>query len=145
MWRKDDTVEPESAAGAPLGVRLILLLVGLGIGAITVVAFDLILSVVSGDDVQLTEGITFLGAMSVWVSVPFLCLAFIGVVNKVPWIVALALTFLIWGYMLADSIASLDSDGGANIGLGLILAISPAVISVVSVIVAWKSEQPKSE
>jgi hypothetical protein len=65
------------------------------------------------------------------VAAPFLLLALAGTRDKLPWLVAFALTLALWGYLLFDGVRyhwSGDTSG-ANIGLGLILLVSPLVIA----------------
>lgn len=62
---------------------------------------------------------------------PFGLLALAGVRNKVPWIVGLAMTAALWGYYFFDGIRYHFSGdrSGANIGLGLLMIVSPIIIS----------------
>jgi hypothetical protein len=132
-------------SGAPFWLRLLMALSSLCIGLAIVFGFAAIDSAVSGRDMQIGEGHNFLAMLSAWVSVPFLTLAVIGITNKLPWIVALGLTASMWAYIVYDVFSGLGNHQGANIGLGIAFVVSPAVITVISVIVAWKSEQGDQE
>ena len=69
------------------------------------------------------------------VAAPFLVLAILGVRQRRPWLVGLALTFSLWGYYLFEGVRyQWSPDGsGANIGLGLIMLASPLVITPICV------------
>lgn len=75
------------------------------------------------------------------VAAPFLLLSLAGTRDRLPWLVALALTLALWGYSLFDSVRYQWSGdrSGANIGLGLIMLASPWVIAAVSMgLYAWR-------
>ena len=60
---------------------------------------------------------------------PFGLLARAGIRDRVPWIVAGILTACVWGaYFVSVLIAARDRTG-ANIGIGLLLLVSPLVIA----------------
>jgi hypothetical protein len=65
------------------------------------------------------------------VSIPFIAVAVTGTKKVAPWIVALSLTFAFWGYYLFRGVSyQWYPDGtGADIGLGLIMLVSPIVIT----------------
>jgi hypothetical protein len=74
-------------------------------------------------------------------SIPFFILAVLGIRFGSAWIVGIAVTVLLWGYALFDAI--FRTEGGANIGLGLIMMVGPIAIAILCVIVAWKADQAK--
>lgn len=130
--------------GAPLFQRFMLLVAGLAIGIVTLVTFMIIHSFFTGVDFQVEDGLSFLAIQAGWISFPFLILAVLGINRKLPWITGVTLTIALWGYSLFDAISTWDTDRGANIGLGLILLLSPGIITVVSLVVAFQAEKRAS-
>jgi hypothetical protein len=63
------------------------------------------------------------------VAAPFGLLAISGVTRRRPWFVAGALTLAFWALVWAD-VAIRPGAGGANIGLGLLMLLSPVVITL---------------
>ena len=84
-----------------------------------------------------------LGEEWVWqallISIPFIAVALTGTLRKAPWLVGLALTLALWGYALYDGVSyQWHPDGtGANIGLGLIMLVSPVFITAICLAVYW--------
>ena len=75
----------------------------------------------------------FLLFQIVWISIPFYALMLYNPTSYEPWIVSFLLTCSVYAYSIIDAIGR---PGGANIGMGLILAASPFVITGVSLGVA---------
>lgn len=72
---------------------------------------------------------------------PFLLLSLAGTRDKLPWLVAAFLTLALWGWVLFDGVRYQWSGdkSGANIGLGLIMLVSPFVITGVAMgLYAWR-------
>lgn len=130
--------------GAPLSQRLMLLAAGLGIGIVTLATFMIIHSFYTGTDFQVEDGLSFLAIQAGWISFPFLTLAILGFSSKLPWVTGIVLTIALWGYSLFDAISNWDTDRGANIGLGLILLLSPGIITVICLVVAFQAEKRAS-
>ena len=62
-------------------------------------------------------------------SSPFGLLALAGVRGKLAWAVAIILTIAFWGFYLSVGLKSVGAPPDANIGLGLLMLASPAVIA----------------
>jgi len=62
------------------------------------------------------------------IAAPFGLLALQRISEHRPWIVAAALTLLFWSLPVADALIR-QGRGGANIGLGLFLLVSPLVVT----------------
>lgn len=76
------------------------------------------------------------------VSIPFLILAFAGVAKKLPWLVGLGMTAAFWGIYLADAIYRDGGGSGANIGLGLLILLSPMIITLSCLATAKSQNAP---
>ncbi len=131
----------EDKYGAPVPMRLALLALAAAIGVGTIALCQAIVYLITGDDPQIMNGLTFLTIQAAFVSFPFAILAIIGIRKKSPWLSGLALTAVLWGYFLYDVISSRGSGEGANIGLGLIMIVSPGVIAVICLIVAREADR----
>ena len=70
------------------------------------------------------------------VSAPFLVMALLRIGSKAPWTLGIAMTLSLWGYYLYDGLRDKGEDKGANIGLGLIIMISPVVFLVICLLAA---------
>ncbi|HEX8654468.1 MAG TPA: hypothetical protein VF693_04505 [Allosphingosinicella sp.] len=101
-------------------------LAALAIGPLTVASVSAIL-LLTGGSLDLSEEWAVLAYQAVMGSVPFLLLAGSGVTARAPWAVGLAVHILLWGLCVLDPF--LRDGGGANIGLGLIMLLSPAIIA----------------
>ena len=66
------------------------------------------------------------------VSFPYLVLATFGVTARRPWLAGLCLTVAFWGHYLWDIIHY--EGGGANIGLGILMMLSPILITGASLL-----------
>jgi hypothetical protein len=136
---------PEDRYGAPVPMRLALLALAAAIGVGTIALCQTVVYLITGDDPQIMNGLTFLAIQVAFVSFPFAILAIIGIRKKTPWLSGLALTAVVWGYFLFDVISSRGSGEGANIGLGLIMMGSPGIIAVICLIVAREAERSMPE
>ncbi len=59
---------------------------------------------------------------------PFGILALAGIRATLPWFVAVILTACFWGAYFASAVIAARDRSGANIGMGLVMFISPLVI-----------------
>lgn len=116
-----------------LGSRL-LLAIGIGVGVVLIVNGTVCL--VTQKSLSLSEEGGVFAFQAVLMSIPFLILAVAGIDKKAPWLVGFAMTLAVWGFYLADSLIRYGDGSGANIGLGLLLIVSPLVIAVASLAVA---------
>jgi hypothetical protein len=123
---------PADEAKTPLGCFLALA-IGPVVAGGNAIAFSLLT-----DRPMSQEGgpIIFESAL---VSIPFIAIALTGTLRKAPWLVGLALTLALWGYILYEGVTyQWYPDGtGANIGLGLILLASPVFITAICLGVYW--------
>jgi len=117
---------PPPPAGGP-GIAGCLLAPALGGGV--VVGHWLAFSLLTGRPFDPDDKLVFLWHM-LSVAAPFALLALMDV-GRWPWLTALALTLAFWGYTLWEGVSyQWNSDGsGANIGLGLIMLVSPLFIA----------------
>ncbi|RYG86874.1 MAG: hypothetical protein EON59_08930 [Alphaproteobacteria bacterium] len=65
-------------------------------------------------------------------SFPYLVLAIFGITARRPWFTGLCLTAAFWGYYLWD--ITHYEGGGANIGLGILMMLSPIPITGASLL-----------
>ncbi len=73
------------------------------------------------------------------VAIPFGLLAITGIRTLLPWLVGLALTLALWGYFVFDMATG---PPGANFGLGLIIILSPIIITFACLgAYGWQYEQ----
>ncbi|MGH6617585.1 hypothetical protein [Sphingomonas sp.] len=63
---------------------------------------------------------------------PYIVLALLGIRTRRSWVVGLVLTTAFWGFYLFTTLQSYG--GGANIGLGLLMMLSPLVILAASLL-----------
>lgn len=103
----------------------------LAIGPLVAFGTAAAFSLLTGRSLNLSEEWQVIAWQAVSVSVPFLALAVTGTKRKTPWIVGLVLTLMLWGYYLYKGVSyQWHPDGsGANIGLGLIMLVSPVFIT----------------
>jgi hypothetical protein len=121
--------------------RLRLLGVALSIGALLVLAYNFAADLILG---HRPGGFGYIDAADVAVghfllaSLPLIVLALVGSRARRLWATAILLAVLVWAYCVYQT--WLDSrtgfEGGANIGLGLIMLASPFFILLVVGIVA---------
>jgi hypothetical protein len=113
---------PKSRLGEILSGCLVAVLIGLGTVALT--NADAI--VASGDG---TWGITrsVLAVHVVLVALPFIAISILPNVGRAAWLTAGILTAIVWSLPSLDQLVR-KGEGGANIGLGIFMLISPLFI-----------------
>ena len=119
--------------------RLPAILTALGLGiAVVAVAF--------GTESLANDGFTLRGfidslpyflILALWIAVPFLILALARVRARAPWIAGVALTVAAWAFFFFAAYALTDPAEGANIGLGMLAMVSPVIITVICVAIAF--------
>ena len=116
----------DTEAISPIGC-----LIALALGPVVAIGTAVAFSLLTGRSLNLSEEWGVFAFQSLLISVPFVAVALTGTQKKAPWIVGLALTVLLWGYYLYNGVSyQWHPDGsGANIGLGLIMLISPIFIT----------------
>jgi hypothetical protein len=119
--RFDDT-EVMSPAGC---------LIALALGPVFAIGTAVAFSLLTRRSLNWSEEWGVYAFQSLLVSVPFIAVAVTGTLKKAPWITGLAFTVLLWGYYLYSGVSyQWHPDGtGANIGLGLMMLISPIFIT----------------
>jgi len=107
-------------------------LFGPAIGLLTVTASSLSFSLLTGRPLNLHEEWGVFLFQMLLVAAPFGMLALMDVGRWLPWLVGLALTLAFWGYYLFEGLSyQWHPDGsGANIGLGLLLLVSPFIVGI---------------
>jgi hypothetical protein len=63
-------------------------------------------------------------------AIPFGFLALDGTRHWLPWFVAIVLTLLFWGALIASIIVSAHNHSGADIGMALVMLASPFVTTL---------------
>ena len=121
--------------------RLILLCISALIGMATVGSVFYMHSRTTGQEYDLSVEYGFFIVMAAMVSFPFAVLSLLGISRRLPWLVGLFLTFALWGWDFYDGVANWGTGRGANIGLGLLLTVSPALIAVACLIAARYAER----
>ena len=108
------------------------------IGVITVSSVAGIFSIATGNPLNLRGEWSVLLFQMLLVSVPFGLMARAGVSDGMAWFVGVALTAALWGYYLFVGIRYQlgDHHGGVDIGLALLMLVSPAFISAACFVVA---------
>jgi len=117
-------------SSVPLG------LVALGIGISIAFGILLAIDVLSDRALDLKEEYVVITFFFVWITLPFVLLAVLGLRVLTPWVVAIVTTLLLWTYILYDAFSNQGMGRGVNIGLGVIYLISPVIITTISVIFA---------
>lgn len=117
-----------------------LAVLALAIGALTILVVVGLAVLVAGRAPPVDEVPIFLILILV-VSAPFLLLALLNVRSGSPWVTGIALTALFWGLLLIDGIARAGDGSGANIGLGIIMLLSPIIISAFCLFVVRQNER----
>lgn len=102
------------------------------VGFVTVVVAAAIHSVVTGAKLNLADELPILLFQMLLVATPFFLLAIMGIKARLPWLVGLVLTAAFWGFYLYESLSHHGDGTGANIGLGLLMLVSPVIISACS-------------
>ena len=102
----------------------------LAFGLLTVVVFYGSLFAIRGGPQSIpAEEWPFLLFQVLLVSAPFGLLSLAGIRAKLPWLVAALLTVCFWGAYFASGLIAARERTGANIGMGLLMLLSPAVIA----------------
>lgn len=116
---------------------LFLLIMAIAIGIFVVATVNGILWLFGGVEYHMKSYIWLFSVDIATVSAPFILLALLHIHSKQAWLMGMAMTLLLWGYYLFDGLRG-DTEGnvGANIGLGLIILVSPVIISLVCLVVA---------
>ncbi len=121
---------PADEAKTPLGCFL-----ALAIGPVVAGGTELAVSLLTGRSMG--------GAMvleAILVSVPFIAIALTGTLRKTPWLVGLALTLALWGYILYELLSHVwyPDGGGADIfGYALIELTATLFITAICLGVYW--------
>ena len=110
------------------------LLAALAIGIMTITLVNGLLSAWTPVALNLRDEWPIYLLQAAIVAFPFVILAFFEQTSKLVWVFGLALTAAFWGYYLFDGLN--DTGEGANIGLGLLLLISPLIITGACFLVA---------
>jgi len=132
--------DPPASVDGPYGPGCgIALLLGVAVAAGTAVVFQLL----TGRATGLGSEAGPLTAQALLAAAPFAALALAGARRPLPWLSALALTLLLWGWFLAAGISyQWHPDGsGANIGLGLVMLASPLPIGAVGLAVHFRQKR----
>jgi hypothetical protein len=101
------------------------------IGPLVAFGTAAVFSQLTGRSMALGEEWRVLAFQALLVSIPFIALAVTGTKKPAPWVTALCLTLAFWGYYLFRGVSyQWHPDGtGADIGLGLIMLVSPIIIT----------------
>lgn len=113
---------PKSRVGRVAAGCLAALLVGLGtVGLMNVDA------ILAGGAAPPDETWPILAVHFVLVTLPFIVLSLLPDAGRVAWLTAGVLTVIVWSLPSVDQLVR-KGDGGANIGLGIFMLISPLLI-----------------
>jgi hypothetical protein len=132
-------METERVRAAPVS-RIVLAAIALALGAIVVTLeaylvgyLDYILSTLALADEWLPVLIRVL-----LISAPFLLLAKKGVAAMMPWIVGVALTVLVWGYVVFKHLSGAFDEGtsvGNSMWVALVALGSTAIITIICALI----------
>jgi hypothetical protein len=128
-----------------ISVRMLLLALSIVIGISADKIIYLVHCYYTPRDVEPARLWSLITFDSVTISLPFVVLAALGIARVLPWAVALLLTTLLFGYDLYDAISYWGTGRGVNMGLGFLVLISPAIITIVSLATAYLSDNRSSE
>lgn len=108
--------------------RVWLVIIALSIGVGVVAAKAALFTSLTGRPLVFSWDVAPVNALLV--AIPYLGLALAGATRLLPWLIGLALTLSLWGYSLYSGVRyQWNPDGsGANIGLGLMMMVSPFII-----------------
>jgi hypothetical protein len=110
------------------GIEPLGCLAALVIGLIAVGGTFAGLALFAGRSPDLSEEWPILLFNVLMVAAPFGLLALCGIRTRLPWAVGIVLTLGLWGWLLLDAVAAAPGRG-ANIGLGLIMLVSPILVA----------------
>lgn len=116
------TRSPKSRLGGILSGCLVALLIGLGTIALT--NADTILSGVAGPVDKISPVLAIHVGL---VALPFVALSILPDTGRIPWLTAAVLTVIVWSLPSVDEVVR-NGEGGANIGLGIFMLMSPFLI-----------------
>lgn len=122
-------VKPNAASNDPWRGGCVAALV---IGLITIVVFygsGLLLAGVSLRSIIISEEWPILLSQVLLVALPFGLLALAGIRARMPWLVATGLTIGFWVAFFVSILIGLRDGTGVNIGMGLIMLVSPIPIA----------------
>ena len=118
---------PDAGEGpTPVGCAL-----GLAIGLFVVVGVNGGHALITGRSLDLADEWGVFLFQALIAGAPFGLLALTGIRNRAPWLVGIAMTVAFWGYYFFEAVRyHLSGDtSGANIGLGLLMMVSPIIIT----------------
>lgn len=93
-------------------------------------------SLLTGADLNLPEEWGVFLVQLLLAAAPFALLATVGVQGRWPRAIGLGLTASFWGLCLADGLSRRGDDTGVNIGMALLMLVSPAFIAAACLITA---------
>ncbi|HWT13703.1 MAG TPA: hypothetical protein VN231_13190 [Allosphingosinicella sp.] len=125
--------------------RGLAVLVAIAIGLSTGILFRVSISIIDQTPINITKGFPAFLFHVVLVSIPFLLLAFLEIRAKLPWVVGIVFTAALWIYVVYDFSVRRADGSGANIGMGLILLVSPIFVSAVCLFTARRELRRKPE
>jgi hypothetical protein len=111
------------------------------IGFITVAGVNGGFALATGADLNLAEEWGVFLFQMLLVAVPFALLGIAGLRSRLSWGVSLALTAMFWVIYLADGLSSWGDGTGANIGLGLLMLVSPAFVTAAGFLAAKAAKE----
>lgn len=104
-------------------------ILALAIGALIVVVFyGALLAFLGAPRPIPTDEWPFLLFQILFAAAPFGFLALVGIKSTAPWLAAAVLTILFWAAFFVSVLISARDGTGANIGMGLVMFVSPLVI-----------------
>ena len=113
-----------------------LLLIAAGIGVGTVSTMVIILTLAARRPLDLTDEWPILGIQAIFVAIPFLLLALLGVRDIKPWLTGILLTAALWGYYLYD--AFIHSGRGVNFAVVALMMLSPVLVAAACLAASYK-------
>ena len=124
--------------------RIGLLGLALGMGVAVVAVENILFSLLTGRPLGFAADVEPITVAIV--AAPFLILALLGARSRGPWLVAFAMTLLLWGYVLFEGVRYRwhPDDSGANIGLGLIMIfVAPVLITAAGLVAHVLAQRSK--
>jgi hypothetical protein len=117
-----------------LGSHLILTIIAVTIGVIVVVGDALVFGYLLGRPADFSDPDVLI-INTVLTAIPFLILAYRGSRRLIPWLAGLGMTVGLWWHALQKGVAYQRApDGsGVDMGLALLVLVSPAIIAVICV------------
>jgi hypothetical protein len=112
----------KSRLGSILSGYLVAVLIGLG--TVALLNADAILAGAAGPAGEISPVLALHVAL---VAMPFIALSLLPDAGRVSWLTAAVLTAVVWSLPTLDQLVR-KGEGGANIGLGIFLLVSPLLI-----------------